>query len=253
METSRRPVADLSPALKELADTRAALHRLIAYTVSPAREALTGRIGLRAAPGAIATPLFGDDEIRVAIEGDELVRAGNGSSERRSITTLTEAADFLAVELDATRSQRVDVPPIGNPDEKLAVDADASRWLAAWFGFGDSVLEGMRAGATAEEDVTVPQLWPEHFDIAIVAGVEDRGQRANYGFSPGDNFIDEPYLYVGPWNTDGLDDEFWEGETWAPMRLNQLLDTDDRRASALAFLRQGRDVLRSRVRRMGHL
>ena len=36
-----------------------------------------------------------------------------------------------------------------------------------------------------------PVLWPEHFDVAI------RVQDVNFGVSPGDGFIEEPYAYVG--------------------------------------------------------
>ena len=42
------------------------------------------------------------------------------------------------------------------------------------------------------------QLWPEHFDLACEIGDADAGTRANYGASPGDAAIPEPYLYVGP-------------------------------------------------------
>jgi len=35
-------------------------------------------------------------------------------------------------------------------------------------------------------------LWPEHADVAI------RAADINYGASPGDEYVAEPYLYVGP-------------------------------------------------------
>jgi hypothetical protein len=37
-------------------------------------------------------------------------------------------------------------------------------------------------------------LWPEHFDIGISV------DEVNYGVSPGDVHIPEPYAYVGPWH-----------------------------------------------------
>jgi hypothetical protein len=42
------------------------------------------------------------------------------------------------------------------------------------------------------------QIWPEHFDLGCEVGEEAAGGRANYGASPGDKDIAEPYLYVGP-------------------------------------------------------
>ena len=44
----------------------------------------------------------------------------------------------------------------------------------------------------------MPQLWPEHFDLAVDVGTQ-RG-RANLGVSPGDAACPVPYAYVGPWD-----------------------------------------------------
>src|ERR687884_377608 len=41
-----------------------------------------------------------------------------------------------------------------------------------------------------------------HVDVAIELGSEERGQRAAYGGSPGDEEHPEPYLYVAPWDRD---------------------------------------------------
>ena len=46
----------------DYAETREALHRLACYVLSPARKAVTGRIGLRSTPGGFGTPVFGADE-----------------------------------------------------------------------------------------------------------------------------------------------------------------------------------------------
>lgn len=227
-----------------LSATRAALHRLAVYVISPAREAVTGRIGLRAVDGAFGTPLFGDAEIQLRVEGVDLVRSTSSGEARTLITTLEEAAAFVGVDIDATRSDRFDVPAAGALDEKLDVDAAASAWLQSWYSFGDSVLEALRAGFSAEEDVSVAQLWPEHFDLAISGGTEASGARANYGFSPGDGAIDEPYAYVGPWSADELTDSYWSGSTFSALRVSEILATTDHRASTLDFVRHGRELLR---------
>ena len=77
------------------------------------------------------------------------------------------------------------------------MDEDASRWLCDFYRFVFDVLEALRGEIGGDE----PVLWPEHFDYAIVAGDEAAGSRANYGGSPGDAEHDEPYLYVGPWQS----------------------------------------------------
>jgi len=56
---------------------------------------------------------------------------------------------------------------------------------------GDAALRALGeqvAGVQAPR----PVLWPEHFDIGITL------DEVNYGVSPGDDMIGEPYAYVGP-------------------------------------------------------
>jgi hypothetical protein len=51
---------------------------------------------------------------------------------------------------------------------------------------GDQALRRLAPGET-------PVLWPEHFDVGVTVA------EVNYGLSPGDGYLDEPYAYVGPW------------------------------------------------------
>jgi hypothetical protein len=55
--------------------------------------------------------------------------------------------------------------------------------------------------ALAPGAVSEAQLWPEHFDVAVV--VELDGQQAYVGFSPGDTVVSEPYVYVAPHDPTG--------------------------------------------------
>src|SRR5438270_670392 len=59
-----------------------------------------------------------------------------------------------------------DAPELGDVDAPLAVDADASALLGAWYGFAWSVLEALREDAESEDAGRV-QLWPEHFDAGV--------------------------------------------------------------------------------------
>ena len=203
----------LEPLPPTFEDTRWALHRLAQTVISPAREHVTGRIGLRATPGGFGTPPFGDDEQQVRVEGAELVRRAGGQEFRE---------------------------PLDGIDER------AVRALGAWYGFGDSLLEELRGEATDAEAPSVVQLWPEHFDIAIEMGDESRGARANYGFSPGDDDHPEPYAYVGPWTPERATGPLWNASAFSGAELSyaDLLAAPDPRGAALDFLREHRDFLR---------
>jgi hypothetical protein len=56
-------------------------------------------------------------------------------------------------------------------------------------------------------------LWPEHFDLGLTL------DEVNYGISPGDGFLGEPYAYAGPWKP--RQGAFWNAPFGAarPVRL----------------------------------
>lgn len=213
-----------------LATTRAALHLLAIHVVAPAHTAATGtEIDLRWTPGGFGTPpLPGDRQVRV--EGADLVVAGGGESRRQPIRSCRDAAQFVGG-LSAGRIQ-----------EPLDVDADAARWLGAFFGFAYGVLSDLQATAPG---ATRPILWPEHFDYAIEAGDEAAGTRATYGLSPGDEHHPEPYAYVGPWQrrTGAL----WQatGFAGAELSLRAILPTGDHRATVAGFFAERLSALES--------
>ena len=92
--------------------------------------------------------------------------------------------------------------------------------LLGGFAIGDAAL---RTLAPDQQ----PVLWPEHFDVAITL------DEVNYGVSPGDTGIPEPYAYVGPWTPRTGD--FWNTPFGAARPLTTL--GDDR--AVLAFFREG--------------
>lgn len=187
----------------ELVPTRVALHTLAVEVISPARQAVTGKIGLRATPGGFGTPPFGEGQ-QVRVEGAELVTVVAGTERSR---------------------------------EPLAVDATAARFLADWFAFGATVLIALRADAGPGAEPSLIQLWPEHFDIAVELGSEAAGTRATYGFSPGDEQHSEPYAYVSAWASPPPG-PLWNAAAFpgAELPYAELLAADDQRAAALAFL-----------------
>lgn len=220
----------LSPLRPSYASTREALRAVACYVVAPARRARTGRIGLRPFAGGVATPPLPDGS-RLAVDGDELVWI---PGERHRLTTIAAAAAWVGVELTADPGVGRELPPF-EPDATLAVDPSASRALGAWYAFGQRVLEALPAG---EAELGEAQLWPEHFDLALVAQ-PSRGGPVNLGCSPGDGYLDQPYVYVGPHDRTGLDGGFWNAPFGAVLGHDQLLADADPHARAVRFLVTG--------------
>lgn len=221
---------ELAPLPDGFAETRDALHRLAAHVLAPARKAVTGRIGLRSTPGGFGTPPFGDDE-QLRVEGVSLIRRRNGATDTATITSLAAAADFVGLTLAADPGIGSDPPPLGDVEAPLGVEPAPSAALGAWFGFSAAVLDELRQGLNADgRECSEVQLWPEHFDLGCnIKGV-------NFGCSPGDRHVAEPYVYVGPWKTDGLPDgDFWNASFGAVLPYQHIGDAEE----VLTFLRRG--------------
>ena len=210
-----------------LAQTRESLHRLAEHVVSPSRWAVTGRIGLRPHPGGLTTPAFGPVNTVVAVELGELVVRTPAEDRRLPVTTIREAAAFLGVTPGAPASVYTPATPC-DLDAPLVLDPRAMRVLADWYLLGAAALDAV-AVALAAEEPTEAQLWPEHLDLAIAAG------GVNYGFSPGDAAIDEPYAYIGPHDGPPTRDDFWNAPFGAVRRSSELTSV----AAALEFLLEG--------------
>jgi hypothetical protein len=210
------PWRRLEPVSDGWAETREAMRRLACYVLSPARKAANGKIGLRYTYGGFGTPFFGADELI-------------------GITSLADAAAFAGVTLSEDPGVGSDLPGFGDPDAALPIDPSTAAGLGDWYGFSALVLEQSRAELNvAGRTCSRVQLWPEHFDMGCnIEGV-------NFGCSPGDGYLTEPYIYVGPWNTEGLPEgDFWNAPFGAALPYKELLGASDQRDTALAFLRRG--------------
>jgi hypothetical protein len=206
---------------------RESLHLVAARVLGAARYLDVGRMGLEAIPGGFATPEFGGR--RLAVVGDEL---RNGASTMR-LTTLGEAADFAGVDLDAP------LPPAlvraATPDTSVAVDQAAATVVADWYWAGRSALGSFTNSIGPDDDPSEPQLWPEHFDLALESGPPPG--RANFGVSPGDDGIGEPYAYVGPFVL--REGTFWNCSFGAALTYGEVLSGAD----ILDFFLEGRSLL----------
>ena len=78
-------------------------------------------------------------------------------------------------------------------------------------------------------------MWPEHFDLACDIGDEAAGTRATYGASPGDSTIDEPYVYVGPWDKRRRTGKLAAYPFGAAIGYEALRGANDARGAAMDF------------------
>jgi hypothetical protein len=234
----------VTPALPPLppgfAETRDELHRLAVYVISPAQRLANGEIILRATPGGFSTFPFARRVI--GVDGADLVVDGV----HHPVASLNAAARLAGIAPDVAQQEQFDVPPHGDLDGPLAVDAAAGRALGAWYAFASDVLEELRAGAEPGEDASIVRIWPEHFDAAVDAGDAAAGRRATYGASPGDRHHPEPYVYASPWA--GRIDAFFDAPSFkgAARSYAELAAAADPRAAAAAFLCEARDRVRRR-------
>ena len=240
------PLSDSFPA------TRLAMHRVAAYVVSPARRRAMGRMGLRAAPGGLATPTFAGPEgmTTVGVAGVDLVVHSDGGHRHERLSTLAAAGSFVGIEPDVTWAAELDIPEPGPLDADLGIDPADAAALAAWFRFGWEILDALSMDGDSPH-ASEPQLWPEHFDPAIEIGDPAGTTRASYGFSPGDVSADAtagpeplPYVYVAPWYPDEKPSSaYWSGGRMAILRYSDLAAERDPAAAAHAFLVEGRSLL----------
>ena len=154
----------LAPLPAEFAGTRDALHRLAVYVISPAQRLQNGEIVLRCTAGGFST--FAFDGRVIGVDGADLVVDGV----RHPIGSLNDTARLAGIAPDVAQQEEFDVPPHGDLDEPLAVDAAAARALGARYAFATEVLDDLRADAGPADDASIVRIWPEHFDAAIDLG-----------------------------------------------------------------------------------
>jgi hypothetical protein len=193
--------------------TRRALHGVAELVLAGPQFRRSATIRLRVVPGGFAT--VADPALRV--EGTDLV-----SGDQRYPLDGSTCADLAA-------AVGVDVGAPGNyadgagvaPDDRIAVDPASAAALATALTAGDTAMRAFAPDQT-------PVLWPEHFDVGITV------DEINYGVSPGDATIAEPYAYVAPWQR--RTGEFWNVPFGAARTVRDLGDA----AGIEAFFRAGR-------------
>jgi hypothetical protein len=220
-------LTDLTDLPAPFISTRDALHLVAARVLGAARYAAVGRMGLAVVPGGFGTPVFDGRRLLVV---DGMLSDGH---RRQPVTDLLDAYAFAGLDPAASLHPALDLP--ADAAAPLAVDGRAASALARWFALCQSLLEALVAAVDAAAAPSAITLWPEHFDLALESGPP--GARANYGGSPGDDAIDEPYLYVGPHEQRA--GSFWNAAFGAALTYGEI------RAGADpgAFFRRGQQLL----------
>jgi hypothetical protein len=166
--------------------------------------------------GFVTQPLTGGARLSLQISSLTLGVRGNepastqsfplvGRSDKQARQWLGE--QFAARDIDA---RGLDAPsPYEIPEHAIAQGAsygsprlaDALAELAAWYANADVLLARVRARMTGLKLAASPVCcWPHHFDLATLTILPTRQPditgSIGTGFSPGDQYYDEPYFYV---------------------------------------------------------
>ncbi|HTU71924.1 MAG TPA: hypothetical protein VMG38_00255 [Trebonia sp.] len=157
---------------------RRSLHAVAEMVLAGPQYRATGRLRLRVVPGGFATAF--DPAVRV--QGSRVL-TGQSQSQigGQSVRTLGERLGLAAGPPDGAYRDGCGIG-IDDPLELHREHADA---IIDALALGNAALARLAPAET-------PVLWPEHFDVAIRVG------DVNYGVSPGDAHLAEPYAYVGP-------------------------------------------------------
>lgn len=209
------------PPEPSLAATRRTLHGLAELLLAGPQLRATGTMRLAVRPGGFATVRPYGDVALVAVDGIDLAVLRGGEERRFPVAgTYEELAAAAGLQLGGLEGAYRDASGV-TPTEPAVLDGEAAAVLASAWATGDAALRALAAEPG-------PVLWPEHFDVAVTLDA------VNYGVSPGDDGIAEPYAYVGP--HERRDGPFWNEPFGAARPLRELGGEQE----VLAFFTEGR-------------
>jgi hypothetical protein len=228
--------------------TRQVLHRVAAHILGRRRWDVSGRFGLRVTPGGIATPMFGTEGESIRTAGTTVVREVEAITRfmPMSGSSLRALAEFVDADISSPFSVGNETPEVGDPDQPLELDPQHVDTITGWYHAGWVVLDTVMSQLPASAEPATMQLWPEHFDIGTDVGLGN-GNRVNLGCSPGDSFVADPYLYVGPWDAARPGDpSYWNVSFGAALRSSALLAPADPIGQGVHFMNRGLALLSGR-------
>ncbi len=201
----------------DLAVTRRSLHGVAELLLAGPQYQATGTLRLAVVPGGFGTtrePWLLVDGVRVSAGAGVVIADIDGRTPR-------ELGAELGVPAGPPAGAYADGSGVGL-DDPLTVDPDQAAVIMTALSRGQQAL-----GVFAPDQA--PVLWPEHFDLAI------RVQETNFGVSPGDGFLAEPYAYIGVASAPA-GDAFWNAPFGAAVALAGLPDA----AAVTGFFADGR-------------
>ena len=166
--------------------TRRSLHAVAEKVIAGHQYRTIGTIRLAVRPDGFTSRDLPGSPGRLAVDGTDLVVDGRRLPLQGPLGALAAAAGVECLGPEGVYPSSADL----GPDDELTVQpAAAAELYVAWV-LGDAVLRAF-AGDHYSAGLE-PVLWPEHLDVAITV------DEVNYGVSPGDDALAEPYAYVGP-------------------------------------------------------
>lgn len=232
---------------------RETLRRILTHVVAQAEASVTGHFALMPLAGGFGTPQFGPDRQRVRLSGGSMyveTAAGQRDGETVASTemhtlagsTIRQLCAAAGFEPDPGFEVGHDTPPPGDIDEVVMLEADATTLVGDWFQLGQRAMD-MALASFPDPQASVVRLWPEHFDTGIdlaVDSVNKPGVRSNLGAAAGDDFHQEPYLYVAPWGPERPGPaEFWNAPFGATLSFGDLDAAENPLAAAAEFFLHG--------------
>ena len=203
------------PAASASSTTRHALHAIAEMLIAGPQYERSGEIRLTVHPDGFG----GWVEPATRITATELITPQDRFPLRGNLIDLATAAAITPRPLRDVYQGG----PEFSLDEQLDLEPRIAAVMLQAFADGDAALREFAPG----ED---PILWPEHFDVGIAV------DEINYGVSPGDDSVAEPYAYVAPWQVPA--GSFWNQPFGAARPVSELAATAD----IVAFFLRGRAV-----------
>jgi hypothetical protein len=125
--------------------------------------------------------------------------------------------------------------------------------LAGWYDNASRALDDVRADLVSRSLRAPPvRCWPHHFDLDTLIYFNTENTRSmGVGFSPGDEYYDEPYFYVSVYpaadvaNLPSLSVGHWHSHHFAAavVTAGRILDESDQGTAIGSFLRSATDII----------
>ena len=229
--------------------------RIATHVLGQARFRHDGLFDLVPLPGGFGTPPVGPDRERIRLVGGSMFIERVIGDDVRSLQATTQVemvvgntvrglCAAIGFEPDPDFWVGDDTPALGDIDEPIMFDSHTPAVLGEWYLVGQRAIEEAVA-SLPDAAASVGRLWPEHFDFGIDLAAKP-GVRVNLGAAAGDAGIDEPYLYLGPWDAARPGpSEYWTAPFGATLTFAELNIVEEPLGRAVEFFLHGLAYLRT--------